>query len=250
MSTELTGQSASAHDRPAPTLRLVQSADAPLSPEQQQLVLDVRSDVQHVVRQLAPNATEQDQADLAGRAFVAASRSAALFDPETGARFKSYAMPAIAGKILDALVRQHRDRRFLRSANAAARRFLSEEPENPHLIQDDCAQSMARIDVLAGQFVTSLAIGAVAAQMDPEQALVETDALGTAVGVVYEVVARMDEADRRLFSLRFEQGLEQKEIMAELGMSERTVRRHLCDLLDRLREALSERGHGEPPWRR
>ena len=193
--------------------------------------------------------------DLEQVAYLALVKAAHRFDPEAGHDFLAYAVPTIRGEV----------RRHFRDVGWTVR-----PPRRIQELQGRVAD--VQMD-LAGRLGRSPTAGDLAAELGVERSEVE-EALGaegcfvpasldrpvgesgdTTVGDLLEatdpgqgsaearialgpVVRRLSERDRKILRLRFFEDLTQREIGAQIGVTQMQVSRVLSRIFDELRAAL------------
>ena len=196
-----------------------------------------------------------DVEDLEQVAYLALVKAAHRFDPDAGHDFLSYAVPTIRGEV----------RRHFRDVGWTVR-----PPRRIQELQGRVAD--VQMD-LAGRLGRSPTAGELAAELDVERSEVEEslaaegcfvpasldrpvgESGGTTVGDLLEgtdsghpsaearialgpVVRRLSERDRKILRLRFFDDLTQREIGAEIGVTQMQVSRVLSRIFDELRAAL------------
>ncbi|MGK4004215.1 sigma-70 family RNA polymerase sigma factor [Sorangium sp. So ce1036] len=221
----------------------------PLNPEQQALVKDVIGLVRARVEQRAPYARPEQKEELLAWGHYGAVVAASRFDPALGVRFTTYAYGFIDGEILDCLRRERQQRRLQRAASWAARSFVAETSDRFDVIWDDEATNGARLADYARRLVGAMALGVVEAGDTLDDAAADVEDRRRAIELVRGAYAALGEADRRLYALRYVEGLPMHAVAAGLGVSLSTARRRHDALLDRLAAALLEGGVTEMPPR-
>ncbi|AUX23592.1 uncharacterized protein SOCEGT47_041190 [Sorangium cellulosum] len=219
----------------------------PLSSEQQALVKDVIGLVRARVEQRAPYARPEQKEELLAWGHYGAVVAASRFDPALGVRFTTYAYGFIDGEILDCLRRERQQRRLQRAASWAARSFVAETSDRFDVIWDDEATNGARLADYARRLVGAMALGVVEAGDTLDDAAADVEDRRRAIELVRGAYAALGEADRRLYALRYVEGLPMHAVAAGLGVSLSTARRRHDALLDRMAAALLESGVREMP---
>ncbi|XXX80205.1 sigma-70 family RNA polymerase sigma factor [Sorangium sp. So ce134] len=221
----------------------------PLRPEQQALVKDAIGLVRARVAAHAPHARPEQREELLAWGHYGAVVAASRFDPALGIRFTSYAYAYIDGEILDCLHRERQQRRLHRAASWAARSFVAETSDRFDVIWDDDATNSDRLAIYARHLVASMVLGVVEAGDTLDDAAVDVEERRRAIEIVRGVYDALGEEDRRLYALRYVDGLPMHAVAAGLGVSLSTARRRHDALLDRLAAALLEGGVREMPPR-
>ncbi|KYF75954.1 hypothetical protein BE11_23805 [Sorangium cellulosum] len=221
----------------------------PLSPEQQALVKDAIGLVRARVAELAPHARPEQREELLAWGHYGAVVAASRFDPAIGNRFTTYAYGFIDGEILDCLHRERQARRLHRAASWAARSFVAETSDRFDVIWDDDATNRDRLARYARHLVASMVLGVVEAGDTLDDAAVDVEDRRRAIAIVRGAYDALGDEDRRLYTLRYVEGLPMHAVAAGLGVSLSTARRRHDALLDRLAAALLEGGVSEMPPR-
>lgn len=227
----------------------VVSPGGPLSPEQQALVHEVSGLVRARVAERAPYARPEQREELLAWGHYGAVVAASRFDPALGVRFTSYAYGYIDGEILDCLRRDRQQSRLRRAASWAGRSFAAETSDRFDVIWDDEATNKRRLERYARQLVTSMVLGVVEAGDTLDDLAADVEDRRRAIEIVRGLYAALGEAERRLYALRYVEGLPMHEVAARLGVSLSTARRRHDALLDRMAAALVEGGVRELPPR-
>jgi RNA polymerase sigma factor (sigma-70 family) len=227
----------------------MRSPASPLTAERQALVTGVLRLIERKVTELAPWASGVVREDLVGAARMGATVAAARFSSSYGTRFTSYATPYICGAIKNHLTAERRQRLVLReAAGLAGREFMAEQPDDFKVIWDDRETNLRKLETLAERLFAAMMAGvAGAAVATPEEAVLELGAEERAVAIVHQAVSASPGIERRIYTMRYEEGHALVAIAAALGVAERTVRRHHEALLDRITALLHEGGITELP---
>jgi len=213
----------------------------PLTPAQQQLVLQAMGLTEALVSTLAPRVSEDDRNDLIQAGDIGAMEAALGFDPGVGVRFTTYAYSFIAGAILDVLKKDRKYRKWMREASLEARRFAAETPDRFNILWDPDEANESRLRIYAVRLVAAMIAMVAQSAGTPEEDVAEVESCRIAVQVVRAAYEGMSEDERRLYTLRYVQGKKLKDIAAEMGVAEITTRRHHQALLDRIAAVLHER---------
>lgn len=203
--------------------------------------------VHHVVRRF-PGASDAE--DLVQAGILGLIQAIDRFDPRRGVRFASFAVPYILGEVRACFHRlqsgAHVGRgaaRLAQRARAAARELAQSLGREPSL-----RELAAAIDVDSGDLAQLLDARRPAASLEPAP---EDEAVTPEVPAepsfeaewierhaVREILARLDDRERRLIALRYFGGLSQAEVGRRLGLSQVHVSRLERRILERLREAV------------
>jgi RNA polymerase sigma factor (sigma-70 family) len=218
-----------------------------LTDEQQKLVLSVQRLVESEVHALARSARDAERKDLVARGHLGAMLAAMRYEPSMETRFSTYATTWIRGEIWAALREEERQSALARAAFAASRDYLAEEPDSFDVVWDSEEVNGARLDRLAERAVAARVLGMGSEPLTPEDALSEREAHANAMKLVRAALAKMTTEEQALVALRFGQQRELSDLVRELGMNERTARRHLEKVLDKLHAVLVEHGITEAP---
>lgn len=174
------------------------------------------------------------------------------FDLDYGTQFSTYAVPKIAGEIRrflrdDGMIRVGRGKREqalrLHKAREDLQAQLSRDPALSELAQATgmTPEEIAAADLAAAAVIslqaesgeTGLALEMVVGSESPEEGLVETVALRTAID-------RLPERERKLILLRYYKGLTQDKTARVLGISQVQVSRLEKKCLQILRRELQD----------
>jgi RNA polymerase sigma factor for flagellar operon FliA len=212
--------------------------------DREQLVLDYLPLVNYVLGRLAINLPQHiDREDLFSAGVIGLMHAARQFDPNRGATFKTYAYTAVRGAILDELRRQdfiprtQRDR--MKAFNQARQRLEARHgyPPTVHQIAEEMQVGVKEVDevLLLIRSVTWLSLDenvkgdtnrdVVSRYLsnpraeDPANVL----ALKELKAHLKEAVKRLDDVERRVVLLYYNEELLLKEIGAVLGVSESRV---------------------------
>lgn len=227
---------------------------------EEQIVLGNLDLVDGLVRRIAPR--YRDQNDLRQVGCVGLINAVRRFDAQRGRAFLPFAVPTIRGEVKRYLrdygwfVRPPRSIQELRLAVASAAPVLAQQ---------------LRREPSAGDLAAYLQLprGAVAEAIDTPGSLhpVSLDDVGddddatvaSTVGApdaqlegadtrlsVRRAVAALPPRDRRIVYLRFFEERTQREIAADVGVTQMQVSRVLARILARLRDTLAEQHRGEP----
>lgn len=204
-----------------------------------------------VARRYAGRGIDRD--DLQQVALLALVLAIQRFDPDAGHTFASYAVPTIAGEIK----RHFRDHGWM----VRPPRGLAEIYREIQIAVDELEQSgvrapevtavAERLDLSADQVRAALGVAGcfsptsldvplrdrpngTLADRFPSVVADDTEAL-TAQIALRQLVEVLPPGDRRLLWLRFEMDLTQREIAAQLGISQMQVSRLLTSILNGLR---------------
>ncbi|WP_437977699.1 sigma-70 family RNA polymerase sigma factor [Sorangium sp. So ce295] len=221
----------------------------PLTPEQQALVAEAIGLVRARVAVYAPHVRPEQQEELLAYAYTGAVMAASRFDPAHGVRFTTYAYAFIDGEIRDGLHRERQHRRLHRAASWAARSFVAETSDRFDVAWDDEATNGGRLARYARHLVKVMVLGVVEAGDTLDDAAVDTEDRRRAIAIVRGAYDTLGEEDRRLYALRYVEGLPMHAVAAGLGVSLSTARRRHDALLDRMAAALLEGGVTEMPPR-
>ena len=200
--------------------------------------------------------------DLAQVAHLGLVKAVDRYDPDSGSHFLAFAVPTITGEV-KRFFRDHcwairPTRRVQEVQHAIAARqpelvqLLGRSPTVSELAEElganedhvtealasDGFYNLASLDMPAGWEDSSRSLADEVGEDDRRLDWVENHEL------LAPALDRLSEREKRLLLLRFEKGWQQKEIAADLGISQMQVSRLLSRLLQRLRTELSD-GHDE-----
>jgi RNA polymerase sigma factor (sigma-70 family) len=229
-------------------LRVARDTDRPLPPltaDQQKLVASVLDLVDAYARKLVPGVAGPMLDDLVAQGRFGACVAATRFVPGGPARFSSFAIPFIVGEMKDWIHGEGRHRRLLRAGSAAARAFVAETPDGFEVTWDDDATLRNKLRSFVDELLAAMAAGMAAAVPEPEELVVVADV----VAVVRKALDEVEESERKVYRLRYVEGLTLEKAAARLGVSERTVRRWQEALLDNVAARLRAEGITEMPER-
>lgn len=202
--------------------------------------------------------------DLEQVAFMALVRAARGFHPDRSGDFLAYAVPTIRGEVKKHF-RDHgwtvRPPRRIQELQAEVVRTRSEleqstgrEPDLAEIAErigepveevaeamaaDGCFSPSSLDQPLRSESGTSL--GDLMADEDPGFEAAEARAM------LSSAIARLGERDRRILRMRFFEGLTQKEIGREIGVTQMQVSRLLTRILADLRSQLTQPTQPTPP---
>ena len=248
------------------TAELFAQADETTDPEQHRhlldriVVLNLGLATAVVARFRSRGIPTDDLLQVARLALVKASRR---FDPAAGSEFVSFAVPTIRGEVKrhfrDAgwMVRPPRRVQELQARISPARNELANslgrEPEPGELASmlevdlRDVTEAMsahgcfvpASLDVPVGEDA-SVPLGDVLSSESSDQPAAEARVL------LGPLVRRLGDRDRRVLQLRFFDGLTQREIADDIGVTQMQVSRLLSRILGELREGIGETDEESP----
>jgi RNA polymerase sigma-B factor len=213
--------------------------------------------VRHLAQRYAHTAEPLD--DLVQVGSIGLLKAIDRFDPDNGSAFSSFAVPTILGEIR----RHFRDRTWSvhvprplkelaaesREAEAELERRLGRAPTATELA-DELSTSVERVldarMAAAAQHPDSLDQALYGGDDDPlalqDRVGVDDPLLAEAedAAAITALTAELDDRDRELVRLRFEEDLTQRDIGARVGLSQMHVSRLLNDALRRIGEQLDE----------
>lgn len=204
--------------------------------------------------------------DLQQAAYLALTKAARRFDPTSGNDFLSFCVPTIRGEVRRYfrdkgwMVRPPRRIQELQQRLSAAQQDLttrlgrpatadelaSDLDETAHDVREALDSqgcfSPASLDrpVSGGDGDTQGPLGDLLTTEDTEQAAAEARV------VLAPVVRRLSDRDRRILELRFTDGLTQREIAEDIGVTQMQVSRLLSRIYRDLRDDLGTLGEPEP----
>lgn len=177
--------------------------------------------------------------------------AAERFKAEKGTPLRAYARPFVRGAIIDALNRARRSNVLavlLRGADHRAADFVLANTIPEEAFESPGAAIAAARKSLAG-YLASLNLGYLGAirQLDPESALAARREHSIGLQVVQEEFGKLPERDQRVLTLRDVDELPWDEVARRLGASKSTVQRWRAQAVQRLGEALRNRGIAAMP---
>lgn len=159
-------------------------------------------------------------------AFEALTRAALRHEPARTS-FTTYAWSRVTWAVLSA-ARKERKKIALEASFDVAEEILE------HAAED--GDALSRIDAATGDIMEAFALGCAAADLGGGG---EARLLAHETHMAVEAaLAALAPRERTLFELRYRDGLPWKEIIARLGISERTARDHVAAIRKRLRRIL------------
>ncbi|MBE3589685.1 MAG: sigma-70 family RNA polymerase sigma factor [Firmicutes bacterium] len=204
--------------------------------------------VHHVVRRF-PGAADPE--DLVQAGVLGLIQALSRFDPHRGASFSSFAVPYILGEVRACFHRQQSGAHVGRAAARLAQRARATAAQLTQTLgrEPSLRELAAALDVDATDLAQLLDAQKPAASVEasPEE---DEDAAPAAAAAepsfesewierytLREVLARLEERDRRLIALRYLAGLSQAEVGRRLGVSQVQVSRLERRILAQLRGA-------------
>ena len=206
-----------------------------------------------------------DGDDLRQVAFLGLVKAVRGFDPDAGFAFLSYAVPTIRGEVLrhfrDAgwAVRPPRPIQELQPRIASAREELchqlgraprpSEIAEHLGVAVDEVADAMAADGCFSPNSLDSLVVEGESGTLSDRLACDDSSDLAAvdARVILAPALRHLAPRDRRIVYLRFFEGLTQREIGEQLGVTQMQVSRLLNRILRNLRDSLDSPGRPAEP---
>lgn len=185
--------------------------------------------------------------DLRAIGQEVAFQIARKFDPAVGAPFAAIIAKQVPYAMIKFLTREKRERDAMNEAmqrahyESVAPPVRTSKPGWGATPKEMTAHAVREARLLA-QRLAAAALVATDAPIDPQEILLEREEIQHAVDTMNRVLASFTSQQRDAFRLHHIQGVEQKEVAARLGVSERTVQRHLHRVEVGLREGLVEAG--------
>ena len=210
--------------------------EAKLTTDQQHLVLSVLRFIELKVNALVPQAAGARRDDLVQAGRLGAADAARRFDDAMGTRFLTFAGPHIVGRILDQLRKERREEEIrrvgkiagsqaLRAASAAGRRHLAEEPGDLEVRDAPDALNRERLRESARRLLSAMTAGMATAPSTPEDDVLGAESRRAARRVVSDALGQMSERERAVFTGRYVEGKDLKDVAAETKLGLNTVRR-------------------------
>jgi len=199
-----------------------------------------------------------DHADLVQVACLGLVKAVLRFRPAVGAPFVSFAVPTITGEVRRYFrdhawdIRPPRHLQELRpDVDRAGQELAQEFGRTPTSVEIAARLNVPLREVLATQraVTTGLNMHSLEALTDAAPALSLRDTIGgpdpqlelvTDRLALRPLVAALPDRDRRILLLRYVEGFTQRQIAAELGLSQTQVCRLLTRILSDLRERLED----------
>jgi len=201
-----------------------------------------------VVLKLARQIASSGEAALDIRELIAVGNMALVqaasgYDAGLGVQFTTYVYPYVRGAMLDALRREHREKRLERAIELEGRRFASIQPDEFNVLFEEPEAVRERLDVFAGSLAASMftAMAAEARRAGTEEDLAERQSQAAAIATIHEVLKGVSEDERQIWEHYYCRGLLMREVAVELGISLITVRRRHESFVGRVRQALVSR---------
>ncbi|EYF01072.1 sigma-70 family RNA polymerase sigma factor [Chondromyces apiculatus] len=215
-------------------------APSPLTATQSRLLLSVERLVHKLVRECAPWAQQDVREDLVAAGRYGAAVAASRFDPDLGTRFTSYAVYYIVGEIRRSRDRDHRQHALRRRAMHTEVVLGAEAWGSWEVRHDAPGVHHEHAPDGAGPGTGAVCAGLAAGPPSPDEAFLteETRAL------VKNALGELDAAHRRMLQMRYDEDLKLEEIVAALGLSDRTVRRRMAAAHAALEASLRRLGLG------
>jgi RNA polymerase sigma factor (sigma-70 family) len=224
----------------------VSATEAPLTAEQQRLVVSVLRFIEHRIHQVAPRLRGPARDDLVQACRLGAAHAARRFDASRGLRFVTFAGPHIGGALADHIRRERKQSAPIRAASAAARAFLADEID-PVDVLIEPEDHRRRFNTLATRMLSAMIAGLAETTPSAEDTLIDRQCRRLARETVEQTLARVGEAERAIYKRRYVEGRLLYELTGELGVSLATVRRQHERFLDENARALHARGVTELP---
>jgi RNA polymerase sigma factor (sigma-70 family) len=163
-------------------------------------------------------------------AFEALSRAACTYNPARPgkrATFQTYAWSMVTWAVLSAARKERRKIALEASFDVAE-----------EILESADGGAVRRIDAAASDLMEAFALGCAAADLG-EGLNAEVRLLTRATTAAVEAaLAALPAKHRALFELRYRDGLPWKDIVAQLGISERSARSHVTEIRQKLRKTL------------
>ncbi|WP_441292073.1 sigma-70 family RNA polymerase sigma factor [Sorangium sp. KYC3313] len=220
--------------------------ERPLTAEQRRLVESEpelrRRAVGAVVKRYGMLMPPEEMLQEAALAVVLAARS---YDPALGP-FGRWAFYKACHAILDAAKAGGKHEALRKKARAAMFGWLAGgrgAPDEEHLLEV-FTMSEDPVHKKVATFCNDLVNEALRATWHGggEVAVAQREQAATAVRVLQETMRELPDTQRTMLALRFQQDAELDEIAAQVGMSSRTMRRRMKELVELLRTRLARAG--------
>ena len=168
------------------------------------------------------------------------------FDADRGNKLSTVAVPAIDGEIRHhlrddaSLVRTPRPVRELATKVRARERQLAADLGREPTMTELAAAVGASEDAVAEAVAAEIAPSSLDQEARASVAPGDLEEASEARLMLAPGWARLDERERRVVQLRYHEDLSQSEIARRMGISQSTVSRLLCDVIERLRASLAD----------
>lgn len=213
----------------------------------EQLLGSVERLIQSRVCEMAPHLYGPERDDAAQSARVEAWVAANRYSTAYGARFSTYVTPFITGAIASYLRGEVKQADIRRRARRLGCEYLAEEADDFDLFYDDDAKIAARLQTASDRIVAAMFCGLGGAPPLPGEAGIEKEERTIAARAVEAALLKVSPIQRKIFEDRYRQNRPMKDIAAEAGMPERTLRWHHEKLMDLLRDEMTAAGITELP---
>lgn len=218
---------------PKPSLVVIRGGPR-LTPEQEALVLQAAPLVSWAIKKRFRGATKELQRDLRQACAADIIYAARNYDSSRGP-FKYYVLPFIFGAIDDYRTKEDWQKALSRGGRLAGRQWNAEHSHRVHWSEVDPrtpdANEADAVEI-ASRFVASLVTGEAYDYSDAEEDQVAQMDRRRAIEVVKATMARMPKTQRSVWTLRFVYQRTVTEAAAELGIDERSVKRHVSNGMD------------------
>ncbi len=212
-----------------------------------QLAASVEPLIHRRIQEMAPHLTQQEREDAAQSARAEAWIAAQRYRTSYGTRFTTYAVPYITGGVAAYLRGEVKQTRVIEQIRRRGAGHLAQEPDDFDLFHDTDEQIRARLQAAANDHVMAMVLAMGTAPADPESSVAEEGDRVLANRLVGEVVAKAPPVQQAYVEIWYRQGRPLKDVEAETGRSERSLRRDHEELIDKLRRRLAAVGITELP---
>lgn len=212
-----------------------------------QLLASVEALVHRRVQDMAPHLTEREREDAVQSARTEVWVAAQRYRTSYGTRFTTYAMPYITGGVAAYLRGETRQTKVIQHIRRHGAGYLAQEPDDFDLFHDTDEQIGARLQAAADRHVMAMVLAMGTAPADPESSVAEEADRVLAHRLVGEVVAKAPPVQQAYVEIWYRQGRPLRDVEAETGRSERSLRRDHDDLLHKLRGRLAAEDITELP---
>jgi RNA polymerase sigma factor (sigma-70 family) len=233
---------------PKPSLVVIRGGPR-LTPEQEALVLQSGPLVSWAIKKRFRGAGSDLQRDLRQACAADITFAARNYDPSRG-RFIHYVLPFIFGAIDDYRNSEGFQAALSRGGRLAGRQWNAEHSRWVHWSEVDQSTPEANEKEaveMASRFVATLVTGEAYDYGDAEDDQAASVDRRRAIEVVKAAMARMPKTQRSVWTLRFVYQRTVMETAAELGIAERSVKRHVSNGMDVVMAELAIAGITELP---
>lgn len=180
-----------------------------------------------------------DRDDLRSIGTLALYECARLFDETVGVVFSTYARLRVRGAMMRHVKCESRQRRVVHEIRIASAELMAGYADDFDILRHSREEFQHRIDLMCERHAAAMFLAAAEqARLESESDVDAAREYAHAIAGLAEVVAPLDEGDRRLLDLIYASRFNLDEAARDLGVVRKTAWRRLHRVLDQLRLAL------------